>query len=194
MESRGGEDEAVVDREDVGEGVPEEVEGAVDLFWVLGWWWGERTTGVSAYRVDREAYMPHTTYIYILNNRPSHLQPLRPRKLEVPVLRKEGIDTRALRAAEGRGDEFAAPERPRYCLGLDELGEGLEQDALVQVGVVRQELGDGHCMWYDVCWMVADTEQRKGVRYVVIFFLPGRVMPAQTPRARAACVRSNASV
>lgn len=102
---------------------------------------------------------PTTTPLYSH----SHLQPLRPRELQVPILGEKRVDALPLRAAEGRGDVFAAPERPRKLgRGFGQAGEGLEEDGLVEPGVVREELGDGD--WWVVwsvcvcvgCWMVLD--------------------------------------
>ncbi len=74
---------------------------------------------------------------------------MRPRVLQVPVLRKEGVDAGALRAAEGGGDKLPPSERAGQLARLEQVGQRLLQHGLVQP-VVGHQLGEGDCFDVDV--------------------------------------------
>lgn len=76
----------------------------------------------------------------------TNLQPRGPRVLEVPVLGKEGVHARALRPAEGSGHELAPAQRALELVGLEEAGQSVLEDRLVEPRVVRDELRDRDCV------------------------------------------------
>jgi hypothetical protein len=69
---------------------------------------------------------------------------MRPRILQVAVLRKEGVHAGALRAAEGGGDELAPSELASQLVRLEQVGQRLLQHGLVQP-VVGHQLGNRDC-------------------------------------------------